>query len=91
MFDPEESAAERSLRGRMAVQKSWANTADRQKRTRPGRAKFEARFEAQVDPDGKLSPAERRQRAAAARAAYFAELALKSARARRLRNTEVKA
>ncbi|MGH3968275.1 MAG: hypothetical protein ACRDTV_09240 [Mycobacterium sp.] len=43
------------------------------------------KFERQVDPDGKLSPAERAKRAEHARKAYFARLALKSARVRRHR------
>lgn len=51
-------------------------------RTAPGRAAFLARFEHEVDPDGTLSPEERQRRAEAARRAFFAELALKSAQAR---------
>jgi len=43
------------------------------------------KFEHQVDPEGKLSPAERAQRAEHARKAHFKRLALKSARARRRR------
>ncbi|MGH3968892.1 MAG: hypothetical protein ACRET2_07960 [Steroidobacteraceae bacterium] len=49
------------------------------------------KFEQQVDPDGELSPAERAKRAANARKAYFARLALKSAQARRRRNGDRKA
>lgn len=41
------------------------------------------RFETQVDPDGKLDPADRARRAEHARKAYFAGLALRSAQARR--------
>jgi hypothetical protein len=40
------------------------------------------RFERQVDPDGVLSPVERARRADNAKRAYFAELALKSSKAR---------
>ena len=43
------------------------------------------KFEQQVDPDGKLSPAERAKRAEFARKAHFKRLALKSAQARRRR------
>jgi hypothetical protein len=50
-----------------------------------GRAAFLARFEAEVDPDGTLPIEERRRRAEHARAAYFARLALASAKARRLK------
>lgn len=42
-----------------------------------------AKFEAEVDPEQKLLPAERAVRAEHARKAYFSRLALKSARARR--------
>lgn len=83
MFPSDETPAERSLRGRMAVHRSWANTADRSARTARGRSAFEARFERQVDPEGVLPAAELRRRAEAARRAYFAELALKSSQARR--------
>ncbi len=44
-----------------------------------------ARFEREVDPDGTLEPAERERRAAHARKAYYSALALKSAKARRLK------
>ncbi len=43
------------------------------------------RFEREVDPDGTLEPAERARRASHARSAYYSGLALKSAKARRLR------
>jgi hypothetical protein len=48
-----------------------------------GRAAFLARFEREVDPDGRLDPEERRRRAQHARSAYFTRLALASAAARR--------
>jgi len=41
------------------------------------------RFDRIVDPTGQLAPAERARRAENAKRAYFIELALKSARARR--------
>ena len=53
--------------------------------TAPARAAFLARFEQQVDPEGKLPPAERARRAEYARKAHFAKLAMKSATARRAR------
>ena len=52
-------------------------------RTRAGRVAFLDRFEREVDPNGTLSPDERKRRADHAKKAYFAGLALKSARARR--------
>ena len=79
------SPAERSLRARIASHKSWANTSDVLARTEPGRRAAMERFEREVDPDGTLEPAERERRAAHARKAYYSALALKSAKARRLK------
>jgi hypothetical protein len=76
---------ERSLRAQKAGHTSWANTADPSARTAPARKAANDRFETAVDPEGKLKPAERARRAASARKAYMAGLALKSAKARRLR------
>jgi hypothetical protein len=75
--------AERSLRARLAAHTSWANTADPAARTAAARAAALERFERQVDPDGVLTADERARRAAHARKAYFARLALKSTQARR--------
>lgn len=81
------SPAERSIRGQIAAHESWARTENRPARTRKAREKFESRFEREVDPSGVLSPDERAKRAANARQAYFARLALKSAKARRARKS----
>ena len=79
------SPQERKLRAAIAAHQSWANTEDRSARTASAREAFHKRFEDQVDPDRTLPPAERRRRAEHARKAYFARLALKSAKARRAR------
>lgn len=79
--------AQRSLRARLAAHVSWANTADRAARTAAARKAAMDRFDRQVDPDGVLPPQERARRAAHARKAYFARLALRSANARRARRT----
>jgi hypothetical protein len=55
---------------------------DPRETTAKGRATFLARFEREVDPERTLPEAERQRRAQHARAAYFARLALKSARTR---------
>jgi hypothetical protein len=86
-----ESPAERSLRGRTAVLKSWAKTADWSARTEPGRIAAEARFEREVDPGGVLPPAERAKRADAARRARMSELARLSVKARREKRDAAKA
>ena len=74
--------AQRVLRAKLAAHASWANTADRTARTRPAADAFMARFEREVDPDGRLDPVERLQRAVSAKKAYFQRLALASSRAR---------
>jgi hypothetical protein len=78
------SPAERILRARLAAHAMHARNDARQTTTN-GRAVFLARFEAEVDPDGRLAPEERRRRADHARRAYFTRLALASAKARRAR------
>ncbi len=62
------------------------NTEDPTARTEAARSKFDERFYNQVDPDRTLPEAERERRAGHARKAYFADLAFKSAKARRLRS-----
>lgn len=66
----------------MAAHSSWARTADRAERTRPGREAFLRRFEDEVDPERKLSEGERLRRAEQARKAHFVRLAFSSSRAR---------
>jgi len=72
---------ERTLRARMAAYRLHA-THDPKETTAAARAAFLARFEREVDPDGRLSPSERRRRAEAARKAYFTKLAIQSVRGR---------
>jgi hypothetical protein len=77
------SPSERSLRAQIAAHESWAHTEDRAARTAKARQASLDRFEDHVDPDRKLSPAERTKRAENARKAHFKRMALKSAKARR--------
>lgn len=73
----------RSLNGRAAALKSWALTDDRPARTQAARDARLRKFEQQVDPEGKLPPNERRQRAEQLRRAFMLTIAAKSAKARR--------
>lgn len=66
---------EASLRGKIAVHESWANTHDRPARTAPARAAFDRKFLDQAGGDP--------VKAEHLRKAHFARLALKSAQARR--------
>lgn len=54
--------------------------------TKAARQAFLDRLDREVDPEGKLDPAERARRAKHARSAHFRRLALKSAQARRRRS-----
>jgi hypothetical protein len=71
-----------SIRGRIGA---YALHASRDSRiiTLPARIAFNARFYAEVDPDGTLQSQERDRRAEFAKKRYFQALALKSAKARR--------
>jgi hypothetical protein len=80
------TSGECSLRAAIAVETSWANTQDRTARTQPGRDAAFAKFEAEIDEKFPgLDPAERRRRAEHLRRAHMKRLALKSAKARRLK------
>jgi hypothetical protein len=71
-FDPRDM----SLRGRIGAYALHARH-DPRETTRPARAAFLARFEAEVDPEGRLPEAERRRRAHFAMRAHMARLARK--------------
>jgi hypothetical protein len=58
---------------------------DARETTAAARAAFLARFEAEVDPHGTLTPEERRRRAEHARIAYFTRLAFERAKAKRMK------
>lgn len=78
-----ESPAERSLRARAAAYTKWARTEDRPAATAAARTAAHNRFEKLVDPEGVLPPDERIRRADMARRAFYADMARKSAKARR--------
>lgn len=73
-----------SLRGRKGAH-TLHSLYDSKELTQRARDKFLSRFEDAVDPDRVLPDAERQRRADHARRAYFTDLALKSAKARRRR------
>ena len=79
------SPAERRLAAQLGAHRRWAQTIDRTAATQAARDGLQARFARQVDPDGVLSPEVRARNAESARRAYYIELALKSAQARRAR------
>jgi len=76
---------EATLRGRLRAHSLHARHDGRQI-TAKARIAFMARFEAEADPEGVLSAAERHRRASHLKKAYFLRLALKSAAKRRQRH-----
>jgi hypothetical protein len=72
----------KSLSGRIGAYAMHAKH-DARETTKAGRIAFARKFFDEVDPDRKLPEAERYRRATAAKKAYFARLALMSAKARR--------
>jgi hypothetical protein len=89
MPKPELTPSERALRARIGAYAMHARN-DARETTAKGRAAFLAHFERLVDPEEQLPPAERKRRAEQLRSAYFARLALASAKARRARGPAVK-
>lgn len=77
------TAAERRLIASRNSNLRWARCDDRRAATEPARKAARSRFEALVDPEGTLDPAERSRRASYLQRARMQELALASARARR--------
>lgn len=79
--------AQHQLAGRKGAHVSWAHTVDREARTRAARAKSPTSVEwhlARLGPEfDNASAAQREQAAESARKAYMADLAVKSAAARR--------
>jgi hypothetical protein len=80
---------ERGLRARIGAYAMHGRN-DARETTANGRAAFLARFERLADPEGQLPCAERQRRAQQLRSAYFARLALASAKARRARRPATK-
>jgi hypothetical protein len=89
MADDAMNPGERALRARIGAYAMHGRN-DARETTAKARAAFLARFERLADPEGRLPLAERRRRAQQLRSAYFARLALASAKARRARRPAAK-
>jgi hypothetical protein len=89
MVDGQMNPSERALRARLAAH-AMHGRHDARQTTAKARAAFLARFERLADPEERLPPAERQRRAQQLRSAYFARLALASAKARRARRPATK-
>jgi hypothetical protein len=80
---------QRSMRARLAALARWSKE-DPADQMKIARARFDERFEKQVDPDCILPPEERARRAAAARKAYFVQLGFQSSRRATARKAQKK-
>jgi hypothetical protein len=89
MANGQMNPSERALRARLAAH-AMHGRHDARQTTAKARAAFLARFERLADPEERLPPAERQRRAQQLRSAYFARLALASAKARRARRPATK-
>lgn len=78
-----EKSKQHQQAGRIGAHRRWAMEADRSAATQAARDGLYRRFENEVDPDRVLAPEERAKRVENARRAYYAQLALKGAAARR--------
>ena len=74
------SPEQRRLRAQLAANSRWAREPDRAKQTQAGRAAALAKYEAEVDPDGLLTPQERARRAQQMQRAHMQRIALKRSR-----------
>lgn len=70
-----------ALRGRLGAAVAHAKHGGAEQ-TQKAREGFLAKFEREVDPEGKLSPEERRKRALHARSAFMYRIALRSQKRR---------
>lgn len=75
---------ERSMRASKAANTRWSRTSSADA-SEQARRRILDRFDRLVDPEGTMDPGERVRRADQARRAHFTGLALKAAKARRLR------
>jgi hypothetical protein len=71
-----------STQARAASHLSWAKTTDRAARTLPGREAALANLEAELDPDGLMSPKDRRKAAINAQKAHMNAMSAKGVAAR---------
>lgn len=76
-------ATERKLIASLAVNTRWARTPDREAAMEPLRRGMREKFEREVDPDKKLSPAVRAKLAKNAYDAHMKRLALLSVQSRK--------
>jgi hypothetical protein len=80
-----ESSTERSLHAQHASLIHWSQVENRTAATRAMREGLTRKWEREIDPDGKLPPAELAKRVEMRRKAHMAEMTRRSIKARRER------
>jgi hypothetical protein len=79
-----------SAQARAAAHSSWAKTPDRAARTAAGREAAVARFEREVDPDGRMTAGDRRKAAVNAQRAHIYAMSQKGVDARQAKRARVR-
>lgn len=75
----------RVLAAQIAAAERWGRTADRTAATAPARAGLRAKFAREVDPEGRLSPAEVERRVDSLMRAHMLRMSLKARQSRQAR------
>lgn len=76
------TAEHRSLRAQIAAAERWGRTKDRTAATAPARAGLRAKYAREVDPDGRMDPAEVERRVDSLMRAHMLRMTLKAKQAR---------
>lgn len=83
---PARTPEERSLIAQIAVAERWGRTTDRTAATEPARAGLRAKYAREVDPDGKLDPAELERRVDSLMKAHMLRMTRAAQAARRAKS-----
>lgn len=79
---PSKNPADRSVVAQIAAAERWGRTADRTAATEPARAGLRAKYAREVDPEGRLEPAEVERRVDSLMKAHMLRMTRAAAAAR---------
>lgn len=82
---PSPDPRDRSVVAQIAAAERWGRTADRTAATAPARAGLRAKYAREVDPDGRLDPAELERRVDSLMRAHMLKMSRAAAKARAAR------
>lgn len=80
---PAQTAEHRSIVAQIAAAERWGRTPDRTAATAPARAGLRAKFAREVDPDGRMPPAELERRVDSLMRVHMLRMSLAASTARR--------